>query len=201
MIELHSVPRVVRRVPLAILLTFGLPVVAAAEPCDLDLPALSCDEVDVRGKLFIDGEMRKVTCKSDPSSWLAFLVRRGDLRGTIVLGDPAESCKALVDHAILPERDGRGYIPLLGSGQPQRVSRSGKPRNECLVQATVPKDESELGATLGSLQGSWKFDKRTGQPTSLKAALATQYVPHATGVSGRFIGTLKAKGCSFQVDK
>jgi len=184
---------------LATLCTLSIPAVAGAQPCDLAQKALICDAVEVKGKLWVDGEETKVKCRSDAPGQVFLRPRSGDLQGLITLSDASESCQSLVAHGMLSvgEPD-TGVIPVEGVGQPQRISKGGKLRNECLVQATLGPEArpGEDGPLIASLHGSWKFHPKTGQPKVLKAGFAAHYVPDATGISGRFIGTLKATECT-----
>lgn len=186
--------RALRRSLVATLCAVALPSVAEAQPCDLGSKQIFCRSVEIKGKLWLDGDETKVKCKS--GSMAQFRLWR-DTAALTALAD--EACQALVAHAMIPiEQGDRGAIEMFVVSQPEHVARAGKPRDECVVQATYGLEDEprEGGPFISSLQGSWKFDAKTGEPKVLKADIASQYAPDATGVSARFIGSLKSKDCS-----
>lgn len=189
--------RALRRSILAVLSAFLWPAIAGAEPCELGGKLLVCQDVEVRGKLWLDGDESKVKCKTGSTTLLV-----GGNRVVVSAGDPGESCQAFVAHAMHADPDGPDgprHIIAEAVSPPEQTTRAGKPRRECLLQATHGAEETPAadGLYSASVHGFWKLDAKTELPKVVKAALATQTVRDATGIA-RFMGTLQAKDCAVE---
>lgn len=172
--------------------------VAHAEPCGPGSGTIVCSEVDVKGKVYVDGVAERVRCKASEGHGLSFewsgAPGEPAIAGLLQIVGGSDACDPLLASIVAAGDGSLGFTFLLGF-EPDRVVRNGVPKDQCTFHTAylAGYDDGGDDSYSASLAGTWKFDDADWTPTRIKADLASRAIKD--GASAHFFGNLTAKGC------